>query len=243
MSADFYNVYDDMERADAYAKLEFPGTYFLAYRDLPAIIGKVVAGGSAMDFGCGTGRSTRFLSRMGFEPVIGVDISAQMIRRAEQSDAGSQYLLIQDNNFSALKDQKFDFISAIFTFDNIPTAGKLSCLQALKPLLEDHGHLLVLVSRPEIYRNEWASFSTKDYVENQVANSGDPVRIVMLDVEDQRPVEDILFTASSYRQLFDQAGLQVRECFQPLGKATEPIEWVSETTIAPWAIYLLQAKV
>jgi hypothetical protein len=32
---DFRNVYEDSKRADAYAKMEFPGTYYLAYRDLP----------------------------------------------------------------------------------------------------------------------------------------------------------------------------------------------------------------
>ncbi len=36
MPAEFSNVYDDQARAQAYAELEFPGTYFLAYRDLPA---------------------------------------------------------------------------------------------------------------------------------------------------------------------------------------------------------------
>ena len=39
----FSNVYDDTERAKAYAALEFPGTYYLAYRDLPAIISQYVA--------------------------------------------------------------------------------------------------------------------------------------------------------------------------------------------------------
>ena len=34
----FTNVYDDAQRAEAYATLEFPGTYYLAYRDLPVII-------------------------------------------------------------------------------------------------------------------------------------------------------------------------------------------------------------
>ena len=52
----FANVYDDQARADAYATLEFPGTYFLAYLDLPAIIGEHVHGKIALDFGCGAGR-------------------------------------------------------------------------------------------------------------------------------------------------------------------------------------------
>ena len=63
MSAEFHNVYQDKARADAYAALEFPGTYYLAYPGLPAIIGEHVHGRKAIDFGCGTGRSTRFCMR------------------------------------------------------------------------------------------------------------------------------------------------------------------------------------
>ena len=35
MSAEFSNVYDDQARADSYARLEFPGAYYLAYRNQP----------------------------------------------------------------------------------------------------------------------------------------------------------------------------------------------------------------
>ena len=69
MSEDFSNVYEDRDRAASYAKLAFPGTYHLAYRDLPAIIAQHVPGGRALDFGCGTGRSTRFVRDLGFETV------------------------------------------------------------------------------------------------------------------------------------------------------------------------------
>jgi hypothetical protein len=31
---EFANCYEDTKRAEAYAKLEFAGTYYLAYRDL-----------------------------------------------------------------------------------------------------------------------------------------------------------------------------------------------------------------
>jgi hypothetical protein len=37
---DFTNVYEDAKRAESYARLEFPGTYYLAYRDIPGIIEK-----------------------------------------------------------------------------------------------------------------------------------------------------------------------------------------------------------
>ena len=58
------NLYEDARRTQAYARLEFPGTYYLAYRDLPAILIEHVKGRKALDFGCGAGRSTRFLRKL-----------------------------------------------------------------------------------------------------------------------------------------------------------------------------------
>ena len=74
----FGNVYEDEERARAYATLQFSATYYLAFRDLPALIRPYNHGRRALDFGCGTGRSTRFLRNLGLE-VIGVDIAQAML--------------------------------------------------------------------------------------------------------------------------------------------------------------------
>ncbi len=38
MDSDFTNVYADPARAQAYAALEYPGTYYLAFRDLPGLL-------------------------------------------------------------------------------------------------------------------------------------------------------------------------------------------------------------
>ena len=45
----FFNSYEDAKRAEAYAKLEFPGTYYLAYRDLPQIIRDYAKGSRAFE--------------------------------------------------------------------------------------------------------------------------------------------------------------------------------------------------
>src|SRR6266700_3987316 len=70
MNRTFGNVYADEERARAYATLQFPGTYYLAFRDLPALIRRYNHGRRALDFGCGTGRSTRFLRNLGLEVIL-----------------------------------------------------------------------------------------------------------------------------------------------------------------------------
>ncbi len=115
----FSNVYADGQRAEPYARLEFPGTYYLAYRDLPAILAEHVHGKAAIDFGCGTGRSTRFLRRLGFD-TVGVDISAEMIAMARRLDPDGAYVLIDDGDLSGLDRHAYDLALAVFTFDNIP---------------------------------------------------------------------------------------------------------------------------
>jgi SAM-dependent methyltransferase len=233
------NVYEDAVRASSYATLEFPGTYHLAFRDLPGLISAHVRGTRALDFGCGTGRSTRFLKGLGLQ-VVGVDISADMIRHARARDADGDYRLVGDGGLGPLSAGAFDLVLSAFTFDNIPDFGrKLLILREIATLLALEGKLVNLVSAPEIYVNEWASFTTRDFPENRNAKSGDAVKIVMTDVEDRRPVVDVVCGDEDYRKLYALAGLTLIETHKPLGKADEPYTWVSETRIAPWILYVL----
>jgi SAM-dependent methyltransferase len=234
------NVYEDAQRAEAYAQLEFPGTYYLAYRDLPEIFREHVRGQKALDFGCGTGRSTRFLKSLGFD-TIGVDIANDMLKLARAKDPEGDYRLLTGDDPSPLQGSTFDLVLAAFTFDNIPTMQqKVTLFAALGGLLKPDGRIISLVSSPDIYTHEWASFTTKDFPENRRAKSGETVRIVMKDVPDQRPVEDVLWTDEAYRDVYAQAGLEAVRTHKPLAKETEPFNWVNETHIAPWVIYVLK---
>ena len=241
----FANCYEDSARAEAYATLEFKNTYHLAYRDLPAIFGAHVRGRKALDFGCGTGRSTRFLRQLGFE-VTGVDIAEDMIRKARELDPSGDYRLlpsdqVRGDDLGSLPSGTYDLAMAAFTFDNIAGRdNKVRILRDLGGLLERDGRLVVIVSRPEIYTHEWASFSTKDFPENQAARSGDKVRIIVTDHADPRPVEDILCTDEAYREIFDEAQLQLLGKYEPLAREDEPYNWVSEGQIAPWAVYVVE---
>jgi SAM-dependent methyltransferase len=237
---DHSNSYEDARRAEAYARLEFPGTYYLAYRDLPEIIFEHVRGNRAIDFGCGTGRSTRFLQKCGFD-TVGVDISEQMITKAREIDPTGDYRLIKDGDFSRFENNSYDLILSAFTFDNIPTGEKkMTLFQKLGNLLDAGGKIINLVSSPEIYLHEWASFSTKNYPENKFARSGDKVKIIITDIGDNRPVEDIVWTDESYGETYRQAGLELVKTYKPLAKESEPYKWVNETRLAPWVIYVLK---
>ena len=235
----FANCYEDVNRASAYATLEFANTYYLAYRDLPEIVAQYVTGTKAMDFGCGTGRSTRFLRKLGLT-VTGVDISEDMLRMARATDPTGDYRLVPGDNLDEFPVASFDLVLSAFTFDNIPGATKTRIFRDLAKLLKPAGILVNLVSSPQIYTHEWASFSTKNFPANAAARSGDVVRIVVTDHQDRRPVEDILWTDASYRAVYREAGLEIVRMFEPIAKGDEPYSWVNETRIAPWVIYVLK---
>jgi SAM-dependent methyltransferase len=238
-SPSFSNVYDDPRRADAYARLGFPGTYYLAYRDLPAIIARHVSGRAALDFGCGTGRSTCFLKRLGFD-ATGIDISASMIEQARKADPQGEYALVENGDFSRFAPGSFDLILSAFAFDNIPDTGKRAgLLRGLGELLNRDGRIMLLDSTPEIYTHEWASFTTSEFPHNGMATSGEAVRIVMKDIADQRPVVDFVWFHEDYLRLFTAAGLDLIECHKPLGREDEPYHWQAELRVAPWVIYVL----
>lgn len=239
---EFENAYSDERKANAYSALEFANTYYLAYRDLPGIIGKHVTGSRAVDFGCGAGRSTTFLKELGLD-VVGIDISEDMLAIARRRDPECEYRLVEDGRYEHLGRGEYDLVQSIFPFDNIPgKENRAHILSKLVELLAPGGKVVMLGSNPEMYINEWASFSTKDYPENLNARSGDSVLIINTDIEDRRPVEDIIWFEEDYLELFEAAGLELEATFRPLGTEDEPFEWVVETEIAPWFIYVLKKK-
>jgi ubiquinone/menaquinone biosynthesis C-methylase UbiE len=234
----FTNTYEDPARAASYAALEFPGTYHLAFRDLPDLLGHSGPGAPALDFGCGAGRSTRFLAGLGFA-AEGADSAEAMLAQARARDPRGRYLLAPGGDLSALETGRYDRILSAFTFDNIPAAAKPSILAHLARLLKPGGRLLNLVSSEELYRLEWASFSTAPFPGNRGPGTGDPVFTIMKDVADARPVEDIFCPETEYHSLYRPAGLTLLRAHRPLGRDDEPFAWINETRVAPWRIDIL----
>lgn len=77
-----------------------------------ARLGLRMRGKEALDFGCGVGRLTFPLSRR-FERAVGIDISASMIRQAEQNAGRGNdccFILNTESNLACLENDRFDFI-------------------------------------------------------------------------------------------------------------------------------------
>jgi len=234
------NFYDDSLRAAAYESVGVEGTYAIAFRELAMILARLPRREAALDFGCGAGRSSRFLRSAGYT-VVGVDIAQEMVARARRSDPGGDYRVLSgDEVLDRFESAMFSLVLAAWTFDNVhEVAEKRRILTDLRRVLADEGTLILIASAPEIYTNEWASFTTAAYPENRAARSGDLVRIRIKGTEDARPYEDTYFTDADYRRVFDECHLEIRATQRPLGYASEPWKWLSEESIAPWTIYEL----
>jgi ubiquinone/menaquinone biosynthesis C-methylase UbiE len=164
-----------------------------------------------------------------------------MIELARATDPLVDYRLIDDGTLGFFEANSIDLIFSAFTFDNIPTmAKKISLFSEMRRLLRESGRIVNMVSSPDIYTHEWASFSTRDFVQNKTAKPGDIVKIINTSIKDSRPVDDILWPDEDYRRVFADAGLSVVEMHEPLAREDEPYNWINETKIAPWVIYVLK---
>lgn len=169
------NTHDYARFAGDYASLGFDGTYYLAFRDVPDLADKYVRGKTALDYGCGTGRSTRFLKSLGFH-TVGVDISVDMLREARQQDALGEYRAVQTAALP-FNDSSFDLIFSSFVFIEVPTREEIvAILREMKRALKPDGCILVVTAPADGAKGEWVSF-TSDFPENKKPKkSGDTVK-------------------------------------------------------------------
>lgn len=85
-------------------------------------LGRRVAQGSALDFGCGVGRLSRVMAGY-FNEVVGVDIAPSMIELANEMsamDGRCHYVLNQSDDLAQFDDASFDFVYTNITLQHIP---------------------------------------------------------------------------------------------------------------------------
>jgi SAM-dependent methyltransferase len=83
-----------------------------------------VARGRALDHGCGLGRVTRALARR-FDDVVGVDVSAEMVHRAEELHPRTEFPSVSfhatDGVHLPLDDESVDFVFSYEVFQHLPS--------------------------------------------------------------------------------------------------------------------------
>ena len=91
--------------------------------------------GKLLDIGCGTGRTTRHLADMGHD-VIGVDISSEMIKRAQTLHPDLSFKVMDVCNLDYF-DNCFDYV--VFSFNGLdyiyPETNRITALREIHSVL------------------------------------------------------------------------------------------------------------
>lgn len=213
------------------------GTGILAFRDLQRIIRSHISGTTALDFGCGSGRSSRFLEALKFK-VTAVDISTDLLDEAKAWGDSCTYILMNRGDFSFLHNQKFDLIMVSFVLMEISNLPEIvSMLNQLKSHLRYNGKIIVIAASNDLYVSDWLSLSVGSS-ENYSAGSGDIVSLWLKDFELE--VKDYFWKERDCELCFKQAELSVLGKFAPLGQMEDNKPWIDEWDKAPFVIYLLE---
>lgn len=222
--------------ANIYSNRKNKDTGFIAYRDLPELFKELYKDGHdrALDFGCGTGFSSNLLYEAGFN-VLGVDVNENMLSQAINRYPNIEFIkMVHDQAFDDGK--QFDLILCAFVLLEIPSLdGMIKLLKNLNSYLKNDGHLVIVTTSENFPKHDWKT-AKNNLSENKNILSGQNYQV--LDTVNNMVFSDFYYDDQSYRKAILEAGLNVKEFYQPLGKKSDNIEWTTEWDIAPYSIYI-----
>ncbi|MFK8183351.1 MAG: class I SAM-dependent methyltransferase [Phormidesmis sp.] len=236
--------HDYSQFSSQYSQLKIEKSYFLAFRAAAELLEKHCRiGTKLLDFGCGTGRSTRFMKTLGFEST-GVDISQDMLEQARQADQG-EYCWLESTKIP-FPERSFDVIFQSFVLLEYSSLSQMvDTFEEFNRVLQDDGIAIIVTGSEDYYRNDWLSFKMGESDENGHENvrpmtSGDKVKVAITDTD--IVLFDYVWTNSDYQQVFQKSGFDVIDMVSPLAQGNEPFEWVNECEVPCWTIYVLKKQ-
>lgn len=221
-----------------YALRPMGGTDLLAFREVAAFLQQTTTIGKALDVGCGTGRSTRFLSACGLNPV-GLDVSESMVSLARQCSGEEQYYFYKAGTKFPFPNGTFDLIFSSWVLLELSTRRELRHLVAeAGRVLRPHGLAIFVSNTSDFYRGQWISAEVH-YPENACPlRSGQRVKARL--VPEDIIVNDTYWDDLDYRRVFSYAGLQATHALYPFGSVGDGIDWKDEIRLAPYVVYITQ---
>lgn len=87
-------------------------------------LGLQPARGRALDFGCGAGRLSHGLAQVGFDQVLGCDISPTMLAKAREivPDEACQFVQVTGTDLAAVETDSVDFVYSCRVLQHMPPA-------------------------------------------------------------------------------------------------------------------------
>lgn len=217
------------------------GTTKLLYDSIPKIISKLQPiTGKVLDFGCGSGYSTRILKQCGLE-TIGVDTSPQMLQQARILDPTGEYEQIE-RTILPFAAYYFPLVFSSLVFLEMANREELAeAFSEIAMVLADKGIFVMCTVSPELAcpKHKWLSIDN-NYPENSKLGSGS--KFMLLIKERNLELIGYHWTQDDYLSIARQNGFLCLEIIRPIAKdlASSSLPWISETTVAPFVIYVFK---
>lgn len=242
--------------------LDLNSTLYLAYRDLPTLLDKHLFKRTdkptyrVLDFGCGTGFSSKQVKTICTKAgkkveIIGVDISQANLDLACTTVPDATFIMIkpEDSLDFLANENKIDLIICNFVLLEMPTAEMATLLKKLQALLSTTGMMIATNYTPHFYDHKYSwvavnnNFSEnlpRDPLTNELADD-QPVKSQSINSKQKKGFIfcDFFHPQQVYKSTYENAGLELMQNHQPLGKPTDAIKWKSEAKLSPISIHVL----
>lgn len=205
---------DTFENAKRYASRTMTGTTKLAYQDLPKLIKHYVTGKKALDYGCGTGFSTRLLHELGFD-VVGVDISHNMLNQALAQKDGIPYALIQHAQINS-SPETYDLVLSALVYFDVPSLMMIEEIQIeIHRVLKNGGIFIAVVGSEHLHVTNWEN-SITDIEKNKKLKSGDVYEFMV--PGDNITYYDYVYSDADYKSVFESTGFKILKAHHPVSE-------------------------
>lgn len=217
----------------SYGAVGIEDTYYLAFREVARLLRELGVGHNALDHGCGSGRSTRFLRDWGFR-AIGIDVDAGVLGAAKDRDPAGMYVRA-DGCALPFGNRSFDLVFQSFVFVEYRRKQNiLTTLREFRRVLRAGGTAIVVTASEEYYSREWKSFRPSK--SSMALTSGEQVAVELRGTD--VVFNDTYWSSSDYEELFRNAGFAAALTLA-FGYSSEPFNWVSEKDFSCWSVYML----
>jgi SAM-dependent methyltransferase len=121
----------------------------LVLQELAPVTGKHV-----LDLGCGEGYVARLLGEAGAQSVFGIDISSEMVARAQAAASGAPCpMTFQSGNATSFRDyprEQFDRVIAVFVVSYLSRAEMTEVFRTVRSRLAPGGRFIFTVPHPSL---------------------------------------------------------------------------------------------
>ncbi len=223
--------------AALYGSLGIEGTtYQIGFDAVAELLGDIT-GKTFLDFGCGTGRSARFLKGLGAGHVYGVDHDQDMIDQALSRELDGVTFWRTDSTIP-LPDASVDGAISMNVFIEIRTPGVMAraCAEIARTLRPGAPFVLES-SSPMAFGHTFRSYS---YPHAGPLRSGETTPCVVTAPDGQFVIQDTYWTQDDYVAAIEQAGLTVTAIGYP--RPRDPAAWSTDEVSVPPCIVIEARK-